>query len=45
MQSLDWAFILGMSAAAAGLGHPLGSMGIIFHSEDQHMTKLADTES
>ena len=27
MQSLDWAFILGMSAAAAGLGHPLGSIG------------------
>jgi len=27
MQSLDWTFILGMSAAAAGLGHPLGSIG------------------
>jgi 1,2-diacylglycerol 3-beta-glucosyltransferase len=27
MQSLDWTFILGMAAAAAGLGHPLGSIG------------------
>ena len=27
MQSLDWAFILGMAAAAAGLNHPLGSIG------------------
>jgi cellulose synthase/poly-beta-1,6-N-acetylglucosamine synthase-like glycosyltransferase len=27
MQSLDWAFILGMSAAAAGFGYPLGSIG------------------
>jgi 1,2-diacylglycerol 3-beta-glucosyltransferase len=27
MQSLDWTFILGMAAATAGLGHPLGSIG------------------
>ncbi len=27
MQSLDWTFILGMSAASANLGHPLGSIG------------------
>jgi len=27
MQSLDWAFILGMAAATAGYGHPLGSIG------------------
>ena len=27
MQSLDWTFILGMAAAMAGLGHPLGSIG------------------
>jgi cellulose synthase/poly-beta-1,6-N-acetylglucosamine synthase-like glycosyltransferase len=27
MQSLDWAFILGMAAATAGLGNPLGSIG------------------
>jgi 1,2-diacylglycerol 3-beta-glucosyltransferase len=27
MQSLDWAFILGMAAATAGFGHPLGSIG------------------
>lgn len=27
MQSLDWAFILGMAAATAGLGKPLGSIG------------------
>ncbi len=27
MQSLDWAFILGMAAATAGLGLPLGSIG------------------
>jgi 1,2-diacylglycerol 3-beta-glucosyltransferase len=27
MQSLDWAFILGMAAATAGFKHPLGSIG------------------
>jgi len=27
MQSLDWTFILGMAAATAGLGNPLGSIG------------------
>jgi len=27
MQSLDWTFILGMAAATAGLGFPLGSIG------------------
>ena len=27
MQSLDWTFILGMAAATAGLGYPLGSIG------------------
>jgi 1,2-diacylglycerol 3-beta-glucosyltransferase len=27
MQSLDWTYILGMAAATAGLGHPLGSIG------------------
>jgi cellulose synthase/poly-beta-1,6-N-acetylglucosamine synthase-like glycosyltransferase len=27
MQSLDWAFILGVAAATAGLKHPLGSIG------------------
>ena len=27
MQSLDWAFILGMAAATAGFNHPLGSIG------------------
>jgi cellulose synthase/poly-beta-1,6-N-acetylglucosamine synthase-like glycosyltransferase len=27
MQSLDWAFILGMAASTAGLRHPLGSIG------------------
>ncbi|RPI03685.1 MAG: glycosyltransferase [Ignavibacteriae bacterium] len=27
MQTLDWTFILGMAAATAGLGHPLGSIG------------------
>ena len=27
MQSLDWTFILGMAAATAGLGIPLGSIG------------------
>jgi cellulose synthase/poly-beta-1,6-N-acetylglucosamine synthase-like glycosyltransferase len=27
MQSLDWAFILGVASATAGLKHPLGSIG------------------
>ncbi len=27
MQSLDWAFILGVASASAGLRHPLGSIG------------------
>ena len=27
MQSLDWAYILGVASAAAALGHPLGSIG------------------
>jgi 1,2-diacylglycerol 3-beta-glucosyltransferase len=27
MQTLDWTFILGMAAATAGLGYPLGSIG------------------
>jgi 1,2-diacylglycerol 3-beta-glucosyltransferase len=27
MQSLDWAFILGVASASAGLKHPLGSIG------------------
>lgn len=33
MQSLDWAFILGMAAASAGYNYPLGSIGnnLSFH--------------